>query len=583
MAEIIIGDYKYYVYESGNAWVRVVDKTKSSYDNIPNTITYDGRTYTVTDMEQCFYGCSSLVTAPAIPSTVTNMHSCFYGCSSLTAAPIIPNGVTNLKFCFSGCSSLATAPIIPNGVTNMNACFQRCRSLVTAPTIPASVTDMGYCFGGCTSLAGNIFVKNNPTVYEYIFTSDVVNPIFIKPDTGITPEGIAKWRTIADLYSNVTLISPSITFQTFTAYRVEHQNDITQYEEGTYTLLQIQYTSDLPTGGSIIKNVTANGSVITPAWTESTNDGITVGRAWVSQATSNQVTYMISLSDSDGVTESETKSFTVVKVEALIDFLDGSQGMGIAFGTIATQPGFECAMDALFKQSVVVERLVGEIKMFAGTTIPTGWLLCDGTELEIADYPLLYNAIGDIWGVASDSDHFKLPNLIGRVPVGATPVGTTEWVMITGENAASEFTLTTPTYARWGTGTSWLYTTMPAGTYTPTYQNMNALFGGDPASGQAKTLHVALNVANNGGYSQWKQMINDMPSHNHTQDAHSHQVDNYVSSGSSAAWTLENVNKKHNYDHWTGSAQPTIHNTGGGSFISQMPPFAVVNYIICAA
>ena len=65
-----------------------------------------------------------------------------------------------------------------------------------------------------------------------------------------------------------------------------------------------------------------------------------------------------------------------------------------------------------------VVNLAGEIKMWAGDAIPYGWLLCDGSEVSKTDYPELYGAIGDLWGVPSSSSNFKLPNLTGRVPVG---------------------------------------------------------------------------------------------------------------------------------------------------------------------
>ena len=75
-----------------------------------------------------------------------------------------------------------------------------------------------------------------------------------------------------------------------------------------------------------------------------------------------------------------------------------------------------------------VVNLAGEIKMWAGDEIPYGWLLCDGSEVRKTDYPELYGAIGDLWGVPSSSSNFKLPNLTGRVPVGynAADTDTTE-------------------------------------------------------------------------------------------------------------------------------------------------------------
>lgn len=56
----------------------------------------------------------------------------------------------------------------------------------------------------------------------------------------------------------------------------------------------------------------------------------------------------------------------------------------------------------------------GTVIAFAGstTTIPTGYLWCDGREVNISDYPDLHRAIGSIYGTASGGK-FKLPNFQG--------------------------------------------------------------------------------------------------------------------------------------------------------------------------
>ena len=63
---------------------------------IPETVTYNGITYSVTSLgDDCFAGCSSL-TSITIPNSVTSLgRSCFSGCSRLTSITI-PNSVTRL-------------------------------------------------------------------------------------------------------------------------------------------------------------------------------------------------------------------------------------------------------------------------------------------------------------------------------------------------------------------------------------------------------------------------------------------------------------------------------------------------------
>lgn len=63
-------------------------------------------------------------------------------------------------------------------------------------------------------------------------------------------------------------------------------------------------------------------------------------------------------------------------------------------------------------------RVIGELITFAGATSPNvNWLLCDGSNVLIDDYPDLYAVIGDAFGVAP-ATYFKLPDLRGRTPAG---------------------------------------------------------------------------------------------------------------------------------------------------------------------
>jgi len=64
---------------------------------------------------------------------------------------------------------------------------------------------------------------------------------------------------------------------------------------------------------------------------------------------------------------------------------------------------------------------IGVIMPFAGTIIPEGYLLCDGSEVKTADYPGLYGVIGYTYKSAtllSGAATFCLPDLRGRFPLG---------------------------------------------------------------------------------------------------------------------------------------------------------------------
>jgi microcystin-dependent protein len=86
---------------------------------------------------------------------------------------------------------------------------------------------------------------------------------------------------------------------------------------------------------------------------------------------------------------------------------------------------------------------VGEIRMFAGSFAPAGWMLCQGQSLPISENDVLFQLIGTTYG-GDGEQTFNLPNLASRVPMhmGQGPDGTTYQI---GELAGTEsVTLTTP-------------------------------------------------------------------------------------------------------------------------------------------
>jgi microcystin-dependent protein len=64
--------------------------------------------------------------------------------------------------------------------------------------------------------------------------------------------------------------------------------------------------------------------------------------------------------------------------------------------------------------------IAGIIKMFAGSTAPTGYLLCDGSAVSRSTYADLFAAIGTIYGTGDGSTTFNLPDLSGRVAMGTS-------------------------------------------------------------------------------------------------------------------------------------------------------------------
>lgn len=82
--------------------------------------------------------------------------------------------------------------------------------------------------------------------------------------------------------------------------------------------------------------------------------------------------------------------------------------------------------------------VIGEVRWFAMSQPPEGWLVCNGAAVGTSDYPALFAVIGKIFTPRyldenlkiespqySDPNIFLLPNLMGKVPWGSSSqVGT---------------------------------------------------------------------------------------------------------------------------------------------------------------
>ncbi len=133
---------------------------------IPDSVVYNGNTYTVNSIGYgAFRECSGL-TSITIPNSVTSIDLyAFSGCSGLTSVTI-PNSVTYIgDGAFEGCSGL-TSVTIPNSVINIGySAFSGCSGL-TSVTIPNSVTRIGNnAFAHCSGLT-SIVVSSGNTVYD---------------------------------------------------------------------------------------------------------------------------------------------------------------------------------------------------------------------------------------------------------------------------------------------------------------------------------------------------------------------------------------------------------------------------------
>lgn len=159
---------------------------------LPETVMYEGQTYTVTAIDNnTFRGCANLTGTLIIPSAVKTIgtlafsncsgftqlvlpdameilgHSTFSDCSGLTEI-IFPSALQVIEsHAFSDCSGLVSLTLPSSLQTIENRAFWSCTGLTGTLYIPASVDSIGPCvFSHCHNLDAIIVDPDNPKYYS---------------------------------------------------------------------------------------------------------------------------------------------------------------------------------------------------------------------------------------------------------------------------------------------------------------------------------------------------------------------------------------------------------------------------------
>lgn len=92
---------------------------------------------------------------------------------------------------------------------------------------------------------------------------------------------------------------------------------------------------------------------------------------------------------------------------------------------------------------------VGLVTAFGGSSVPTGFLLCDGSAISRTTFANLFSIVGTTFGVGDGSTTFNLPDCRGRAPFGKAASGTFNTLGGTGgaENHTHTLTAHTHTYS----------------------------------------------------------------------------------------------------------------------------------------
>lgn len=318
--------------------------TKGSYTGdvtIPESVTFNGITYSVTSIGDYAFASRKEMTSVTIPASVTNIGEyAFYGCSALTSVTI-PEGVTSIGHsAFSYCKGL-TEFTIPESVTNIGEySFYSCSKLESI-TIPENVTNIGNdAFGLCRSLKsakilGAVTAINNFTFYG---CSDLTSVTIPESVTSIARDAFSYCYALTSvtLPDNVTSIGNYAFYNCLSLTSVNIPAKVTFIGENAFYGCKALASVDLP------KSLTEIGTSAFGYCNGLTSINITDLAAWCNiafeSASSNPLTYahklclngeeVKNLVIPESVTSIESFTFSSCTSLASISFPEGLTNIG---------------------------------------------------------------------------------------------------------------------------------------------------------------------------------------------------------------------------------------------------------------
>lgn len=123
-----------------------------------------------------------------------------------------------------------------------------------------------------------------------------------------------------------------------------------------------------------------------------------------------------------------------------------------------------------------MDEYIGIVKLFAGNFAPRGWMFCDGSLLAISRNSALFSILGTTYG-GDGITTFALPNLKGRMALGAGNVNANEYYPLGTVAGTTQNTLLSSNLPSIGAGFQLKIANQNANSVTPTATSSFAITG----------------------------------------------------------------------------------------------------------
>ena len=125
-----------------------------------------------------------------------------------------------------------------------------------------------------------------------------------------------------------------------------------------------------------------------------------------------------------------------------------SENSNVAASTAFVKAAISSAVASVIAGAVPT----GSIVYYGKSTVPSGWLICNGAAVSRTTYATLFDVIGTTFGTGNGSSTFNVPNLIDRFPQGNATPGTVKAAGLPNIDGYVNNVCTLGTYATYQSG-----------------------------------------------------------------------------------------------------------------------------------
>lgn len=223
---------------------------------------------------------------------------------------------------------------------------------------------------------------------------------------------------------------------------------------------------------------------------------------------------------------------------------------------------------------------IGSMLMWPTASAPSGWLICDGSQVSRTTYVALFTLLGTVYGVGDSSTTFNLPDFRQRFPLGKAAAGTGSVLGSTG--GTIDHTHTGPSH----THTSGAISGATGSTAPGTDSQGSHSHTGSTGSESAHT-HGAGSYITNDGSNLFTTVTAVVSGVDVSLKEHTHIVSGTSGAGSAHSHSISSdgahTHTVNSHTHAAGTlVSADTGASGTGTTGTANPPYLSINFIIAA-